>query len=353
MILPISDVIGVSKHRSYRIGYSGLVIVIKGHEEVFLELSSAERRDACMKALEKEKGDKQDDEHRELRELVDLSATKDTELSSPDMPHPQSEAIPSQPPIMFSSTTSDFVTFRPEKPLRFTCLTIGSRGDVQPYIALCKGLMAQGHHCKIASHGEYQKWVEGHGIDFAPVGGDPAELMQRKPVPSSSPINFLLIRPRNSHDLARLLHDLVHEGSRQQVPRLARRLARLGLGGLPELGRPHRESVRHRWLPHRRSASDPVLPVSMRQRLPLPSLTSSADLQCPRPSAFTMPWSRTRAYPHAFAVPEVHMGGGYNYMVSRCGLAWRRKQPAHVYSSFAFRPTRCSTRSSGGRPPAK
>lgn len=28
-----------------------------------------------------------------------------------------------------------------------------------------------------------------------------------------------------------------------------------------------------------------------------------------------MPWSKTRAYPHAFAVPEVHMGGGYNYMV--------------------------------------
>ena len=188
MILPVRDVIGVSKHRSYRIGYSGLVIVIKGHEEVFLELSSAERRDACMNALEeqrdlvkqrkkleKEKGDKQDDEHRELRELVDLSATKDTELSSPDMPHPHSEAIPSQPPIMFSSTTSDFVTFRPEKPLRFTCLTIGSRGDVQPYIALCKGLMAQGHHCKIASHAEYQKWVEGHGIDFAPVGGALAE----------------------------------------------------------------------------------------------------------------------------------------------------------------------------------
>jgi hypothetical protein len=97
-----------------------------------------------------------------------------------DYPHPRSEAVQGQPPIMFSSTTSDFVTFRPDKPLRVTCLTIGSRGDVQPYIALCKGLMAQGHKCKIASHGEYRKWVEGHGIEFSAVGGDPAELMQRE-----------------------------------------------------------------------------------------------------------------------------------------------------------------------------
>jgi sterol 3beta-glucosyltransferase len=30
--------------------------------------------------------------------------------------------------------------------------------------------------------------------------------------------------------------------------------------------------------------------------------------------AFTMPWTRTRTYPHAFAVPDVKMGGSYNYM---------------------------------------
>ena len=36
-----------------------------------------------------------------------------------------------------------------------------------------------------------------------------------------------------------------------------------------------------------------------------------------------MPWSRTRAYPHAFAVPDHKMGGGYNYMV-RLALLPRR-----------------------------
>lgn len=191
MILPINDIIGVSKHRSYRIGFSGLMVVIKGHEEVFFEMNSTERRDACLEKLdqqrevvkqmhrEQSKQEDESEEHRQLQDLLDLSASKATESVS-ELPHPRSEAVPGQPPIMFSSTTSDFVTFQPEKPLRFTCLTIGSRGDVQPYIALCKGLMAQGHHCKIASHAEYRKWVEGHGIDFSPVGGDPAELMQRE-----------------------------------------------------------------------------------------------------------------------------------------------------------------------------
>jgi sterol 3beta-glucosyltransferase len=36
-------------------------------------------------------------------------------------------------------------------------------------------------------------------------------------------------------------------------------------------------------------------------------------LQIPYFRAFTMPWTRTRAYPHAFAVPEKKMGGTYNF----------------------------------------
>lgn len=189
MILPLSDIIAVSKHRSYRIGYSGLIVVIKGHEELFFELSSSERRDDCMSQLElrietvqqllvdgETPGDT--NEHRNHMDLLELAAsiTSDSDTN----PRPSPESTSGQPPVMFCSTSSDFVTFRPEKSLNFTCLTIGSRGDVQPFIALCKGLMAEGHKCKIASHGEYRSWVEGHGIAFEEVGGDPAELMQRE-----------------------------------------------------------------------------------------------------------------------------------------------------------------------------
>jgi sterol 3beta-glucosyltransferase len=37
-------------------------------------------------------------------------------------------------------------------------------------------------------------------------------------------------------------------------------------------------------------------------------------LQIPYFRAFTMPWTRTRAYPHAFAVPEAKLGGTYNFL---------------------------------------
>lgn len=49
---------------------------------------------------------------------------------------------------------------------------------MQPYIALCKGLLRDGHKPKIATHEEFGPWVRKHGIDFAPVEGDPAELMR-------------------------------------------------------------------------------------------------------------------------------------------------------------------------------
>ncbi|UTT94116.1 hypothetical protein NDA17_002708 [Ustilago hordei] len=56
--------------------------------------------------------------------------------------------------------------------------TIGSRGDVQPYIALAKGLQADGHRARIATHAEFGDWIIGHGIDFSEIGRDPAELMR-------------------------------------------------------------------------------------------------------------------------------------------------------------------------------
>lgn len=62
--------------------------------------------------------------------------------------------------------------------LKVICLIIGSRGDVQPYIALCKEFQKHNHECIIVSHGEYEDWVRGFGIDFRAAGGDPGELMK-------------------------------------------------------------------------------------------------------------------------------------------------------------------------------
>lgn len=47
--------------------------------------------------------------------------------------------------------------------------TIGTRGDVQPYIALALGLMHAGHHITLASHPTMRGLVESYGVNYAPM----------------------------------------------------------------------------------------------------------------------------------------------------------------------------------------
>ena len=55
--------------------------------------------------------------------------------------------------------------------IRFLVLSYGTRGDVQPYIALCLILMKNGHQCRIATHTDYKDWIESFGIEHAPLCG--------------------------------------------------------------------------------------------------------------------------------------------------------------------------------------
>lgn len=63
-------------------------------------------------------------------------------------------------------------------PRTFAMLTIGSRGDVQPYIALALRLKKDGHTVVIITHDEFKTWVEGYGIIHRQAGGDPTALMK-------------------------------------------------------------------------------------------------------------------------------------------------------------------------------
>lgn len=57
---------------------------------------------------------------------------------------------------------------------RNTDLAFASR----PYIALCRGLIAEGHRATIVTHEEYKAWVEGFGVGHRVAGGDPGALMK-------------------------------------------------------------------------------------------------------------------------------------------------------------------------------
>jgi hypothetical protein len=62
-------------------------------------------------------------------------------------------------------------------PLRIVIQIIGSRGDIQPFIALGKVLKTYGHHVRVATHPTFRDFVKENGLEFFSVGGDPAELM--------------------------------------------------------------------------------------------------------------------------------------------------------------------------------
>jgi UDP:flavonoid glycosyltransferase YjiC (YdhE family) len=55
---------------------------------------------------------------------------------------------------------------------------IGSRGDVQPFVALGQVLKNKyGHRVRLATHGTFKKFVEENGLEFFDIGGNPADLM--------------------------------------------------------------------------------------------------------------------------------------------------------------------------------
>ncbi|KAJ7182660.1 putative sterol glucosyltransferase [Mycena crocata] len=61
--------------------------------------------------------------------------------------------------------------------LNIVIQVVGSRGDVQPFIALGNELQKHGHRVRLATHNVFQDFVKESTLEFFPIGGDPAELM--------------------------------------------------------------------------------------------------------------------------------------------------------------------------------
>ena len=66
----------------------------------------------------------------------------------------------------------------PPPKLNIVVQVAGSRGDVQPFIALgCALQRDYGHRVRLATHATFEDFVRSSGLEFYPLGGDPAELM--------------------------------------------------------------------------------------------------------------------------------------------------------------------------------
>ena len=287
LILPLHDIENVVKEKGFRFGYHGLVLVVRGHEELFFEFRASGHRDDCtvtlLRSLEAvhfleggtapNKEDEDDaevakTEHRMLQEArrPSTAAAEPIPPESPQLGDDHTET----PPILFQDPHTAILNFKPPAGLRITCLTIGSRGDVQPYIALCIALKEQGHKPKIATHKEFQPWIEKYGIEFGPVDGDPAELM------------------RICIENGMFTYSFLKEASTK-----------------------FRSWIDELLVSAWKACQDSD--VLIESPSAMAGIHIAEALEIPYFRAFTMPWTRTRAYPHAFAVPEHKIGGAYNY----------------------------------------
>ncbi|KAL3477802.1 hypothetical protein BJX99DRAFT_121948 [Aspergillus californicus] len=286
MILPLNDIENVEKEKGFRFGYHGLVVIIRGHEELFFEFNGADARDDCAVTVHRSLQSKnflgesnladspllrQQDKINSEVSKIENRMLQEARLSASFEQEPQPPLIESSSdhrPI-FDDMRASILNFKPTESLRITCLTIGSRGDVQPYIALCKGLLAEGHKPKIATHAEFEPWIRGHGIDFGLVDGDPAELMRLCVENGMFTYAFL---KKAASEFRGWIDDLLSSA----------------------------------W----RSCQGSDLLIESPSAMA--GIHIAEALRIPYFRGFTMPWTRTRAYPHAFIIPDYRLGGSFN-----------------------------------------
>jgi sterol 3beta-glucosyltransferase len=62
--------------------------------------------------------------------------------------------------------------------MRITIIAVGTRGDVQPFLALGKGLEQVGHQVCVVAGADFQSWIEEHGLQAADSMVDIQSVME-------------------------------------------------------------------------------------------------------------------------------------------------------------------------------
>ncbi|KAF7545181.1 hypothetical protein G7Z17_g9369 [Cylindrodendrum hubeiense] len=111
---------------------------------------------------------------------VDLNSRLCRTLSRfiPDAKTPLPESEEAPPPQYYAELGGSAVLpSRYLVKLNIVIQVVGSRGDVQPFVALGNELQKHGHRVRIATHNVFDSFVRDAGLEFYPIGGNPSELM--------------------------------------------------------------------------------------------------------------------------------------------------------------------------------
>ncbi|KAJ5114389.1 hypothetical protein NUU61_000148 [Penicillium alfredii] len=173
--------------------------------------------------------------------------------------------------------------------LNIVIQVIGSRGDIQPFVALGKELKAHGHRVRLATHLAFRDFVLDGGLEFFNIGGDPAELMA-----------FMVKNPGLLPDLRTIRSGAIQKRRREMkqiINGCWKSCFETGDGThLHQIKEdPWSDTVDYRRRPF---VADAIIanPPS------LAHVHCAQRLGIPLHVMFTMPWSPTQSFPHPLAI---------------------------------------------------
>ncbi|KAK4436075.1 Sterol 3-beta-glucosyltransferase UGT80A2 [Sesamum alatum] len=166
-------------------------------------------------------------------------------------------------------------------PLQIVMLIVGTRGDVQPFVAIGKRLQVDGHRVRLATHANFKEFVLSAGLEFFPLGGDPkvlaAYMVKNKGFLPSGPSEIHIQRNQIKEIIFSLLPACVDPDPDTKVPFKADAI----IANPPAYGHIH---------------------VAEALRVPLHIM-------------FTMPWTPTSEFPHPLSRVKQPVGYRLSYQI--------------------------------------
>ncbi|XP_059436707.1 sterol 3-beta-glucosyltransferase UGT80A2-like isoform X2 [Corylus avellana] len=166
-------------------------------------------------------------------------------------------------------------------PLQIVMLIVGTRGDVQPFVAIGKRLQEYGHRVRLATHANFKEFVMTAGLEFFPLGGDPKVLadymVKNKGFLPSGPSEISIQRSQIKNIIFSLLPACKDPDPESKVPFTADAI----IANPPAYGHTH---------------------VAEALRVPLHIF-------------FTMPWTPTSEFPHPLSRVGQQIGYRLSYQI--------------------------------------
>lgn len=157
--------------------------------------------------------------------------------------------------------------------MKIALSTFGTRGDVQPFIALALGLQQAGHHPTLVTSHTFAEWIQSYGVNVHPVAFSPQEFMQK-------PETQAVMRGGNPVRLFGMMRDIMSQATSAnadfwQVAQTADFVVTAGTG--------------------------------------VGALEAAETRGVPSAFAYLIPFAPTRAFPSFFLGPlRASLGAGYN-----------------------------------------